>query len=67
MDLSVQYMGLDLKNPLIVGSSGLTGSVRKIQEIETAGAGALVLKSIFEEEIAYEYTDFVIKKNSHFL
>jgi dihydroorotate dehydrogenase (fumarate) len=57
MDLSVQYLGLELQNPLIVGSSGLTSSVKKIQEIEKNGAGAVVLKSIFEEEIAFEYTD----------
>lgn len=63
MDLSVQYLGLELQNPLIVGSSGLTSSVKKIQEIEKNGAGAVVLKSIFEEEIAFEYTDFVQKES----
>ncbi|MBU1387790.1 MAG: dihydroorotate dehydrogenase-like protein [Proteobacteria bacterium] len=59
VDLSTEYMGLQLKNPIIAGSSGLTGSVKKIQEIEKMGAGAVVLKSIFEEEIAYEYSDFL--------
>lgn len=63
MDLSVQYLGIELQNPLIVGSSGLTSSVRKIQEIEKNGAGAVVLKSIFEEEIAFEYTNFVQKES----
>ncbi|PIE71494.1 MAG: diguanylate cyclase [Deltaproteobacteria bacterium] len=62
MDLSVNYMGLELKNPLIAGSSGLTGSVKKIKELADKGAGAIVLKSIFEEEIAFEYTDFVDKE-----
>ncbi len=54
MDLSVKYMGLDLKNPLIIGSSGLTNSVEKIKELEKMGAGAVVLKSLFEEQIQME-------------
>ena len=55
MDLSTKYLGLDLKNPVIVGSSGLTDSVKKIVELEKNGAAAVVLKSIFEEEITMEY------------
>ncbi|HSG68592.1 MAG TPA: hypothetical protein VK994_07795, partial [Bacteroidales bacterium] len=55
MDLSTKYLGLDLKNPLIIGSSGLTDSTKKIIELEKHGAGAVVLKSIFEEEITMEY------------
>lgn len=55
MDLSVKYLGLDLRNPVIVGSSGLTDNVKKIEEFEKYGAGAVVLKSIFEEEITLEY------------
>jgi dihydroorotate dehydrogenase (fumarate) len=50
-DLSTKYLGLDLKNPLIVGSSGLTDSVDGVVACEKAGAGAVVLKSIFEEQI----------------
>jgi len=52
-DLSSKYMGLELKNPIIVGSSGLTNSVEKVIEIEKAGAGAVVLKSLFEEQIKF--------------
>ena len=59
MDLSTQYLGYELKNPIIVGSSGLTSSVEKIKKIEKSGAGAVVLKSIFEEEVAMEYKDFM--------
>ena len=51
MSLSVKYLGLDLKNPIIIGSSGLTGSVDKIVKLEKNGAGAVVLKSLFEEQI----------------
>lgn len=59
MDLSTQYMGLELRNPIILGSSGLTNSVEKIKHAEKCGAGAVVLKSIFEEEVAMEYAEFV--------
>jgi dihydroorotate dehydrogenase (fumarate) len=43
-----------LRNPIVVSSSGLTGSVEKIKKLEQAGAGAVVLKSLFEEQINYE-------------
>ena len=59
VDLSTQYLGLNLKNPVIAGSSGLTNSVKSIQDLEQSGAGAVVLKSIFEEEIAFEYEDIL--------
>lgn len=55
-DISAVYMGLRLKNPLIAGSSGLTGSVESLKALQTGGVAAVVLKSIFEEEIAAEYT-----------
>lgn len=51
VNLETTYMGLKLKNPLIVGSSGLTNSVENIKEIARFGAGAVVLKSLFEEQI----------------
>lgn len=54
IDLSVSYMGLKLKTPVIVGSSGLTDSADKIEKLVKNGAGAIVLKSLFEEQIKYE-------------
>lgn len=54
MNLQTNYMGLVLKNPLIVSSSALTNGVDKIRKLEEAGAGAVVLKSLFEEQITYE-------------
>ena len=54
MDLSVKYMGLTLKSPIIVGSSGLTNNLDKIKELEKNGAGAVVLKSLFEEQLTHE-------------
>ncbi len=54
-DLSIKYLGLDLKSPVIAGSSSLTNSIGHLKAIEKAGAGAVVLKSVFEEEIYLEY------------
>ena len=51
MNLNTKYMGLDLKNPLIVASSRLTGNIEKIVELEKMGAAAVVIKSLFEEQI----------------
>ena len=53
-DLRTTYMGIPLRNPLIVGACGLTASPRSIEQLEAAGAGALVAKSLFEEEIQME-------------
>jgi len=50
-ELHTRYLGLSLRNPIIVGSSGLTKSVADLKEAERAGAGAVVLKSLFEEQI----------------
>ena len=54
IDLSTEYMGLDLKNPIVVSSSPLTESVQSIQRLEEAGAAAVVLPSIFEEQLTLE-------------
>ena len=59
MDISTTYLGLKLDSPIIVGSSGLTGSVEKITAFAHHGAGAVVLKSIFEEEIYFEQEDVI--------
>lgn len=48
------YAGLKLKNPIIVASSGLTDSAAKNKKLEEAGAAAVVLKSLFEEQILHE-------------
>lgn len=56
--LETTYMGLRLRNPLIVASSGgLTATPENLRELEKAGAGAVVLKSIFEEQINHETAD----------
>ena len=53
-NLETNYMGLKLKNPIVIASSGLSNSIEKIVALEKAGAGAVVLKSIFEEQINNE-------------
>lgn len=51
IDLGTTFAGLPLQTPIIVGSSGLTDSVEKIKQLAKCGAGAVVLKSLFEEQI----------------
>lgn len=51
-DLRVNYIGLKLKNPLIAGSSTMTKNLDGLKKLEDAGVGAVVLKSLFEEELS---------------
>ena len=50
----VKYLGLSLKSPIIVSSCSLTADVDKVVEMQRAGAGAVVMKSLFEEQIRGE-------------
>jgi dihydroorotate dehydrogenase (fumarate) len=59
IDLSCKYLGLQLKNPIVVGSSGLTSTIENLKTIWLKGAGAVVLKSIFEEQIKFESDKFL--------
>lgn len=54
IDLKTEYLGLQLKNPIIIGSSRLTGDLKTIKQCVEAGASAIVLKSLFEEQIVLE-------------
>ena len=65
INLKTKYMGLNLKNPIIIASSGLTNSVEKIKDLEKAGAGAIVLKSIFEEQINNEVNNQINRSPQH--
>lgn len=56
-DLSTTYMGLSLKNPLLVASCSLTSSVDGIKKLAEHGAGAVVLKSLFEEQVSKEVSE----------
>lgn len=59
MDLSSSFMGIKIANPLIVSSSGLTNSVDNIKACADNGAGAVVLKSLFEEQLVTRKTTFI--------
>lgn len=54
MDLSTRYLGLTLKNPLVPSASPLSNTVDSIRKLEDSGAGAVVLHSLFEEQIVLE-------------
>ena len=54
VDLSTSYLGLQLKNPFVASASPLTRSVESLRRLESAGAAAAVLPSLFEEQIEHE-------------
>jgi dihydroorotate dehydrogenase (fumarate) len=54
MDLTTTYMGLKLKNPLVPSASPLSRDLDSIKKLEDAGAAAIVLYSLFEEQISFE-------------
>ena len=56
VDLRTTYLGLDLASPLVASASPLTGSLHSLRALEEAGAAAVVLPSLFEEEIGEEPT-----------
>ncbi|MFC2100215.1 dihydroorotate dehydrogenase-like protein [Bacteroidota bacterium] len=53
-NLSIKYLGLDLKNPIIVGASNLVTDLDTLKGLEDAGVAAIVYKSLFEEQIQLE-------------
>ena len=54
MDLTTRYLGLTLKSPIVASASPLTGKLDNIRQLEDLGAGAVVLPSLFEEQIQQE-------------
>ncbi|HPA27187.1 MAG TPA: dihydroorotate dehydrogenase-like protein, partial [Acidobacteriota bacterium] len=54
MNLETKYLGLDIKNPVIAGASILTEDLANLKAMEKAGAGAVVLGSLFEEQVIEE-------------
>jgi len=53
-DLRTNYMGLELKSPVIAGASNLVTEISNLKELEESGAAAIVFKSLFEEQVALE-------------
>lgn len=64
-DLTTTYMGIDLKNPIIVGASDLVTDIENLRRIEKAGAAAIVYKSLFEEQIQLEDLELYERKNEY--
>ena len=62
VDLSTTYMGLQLKNPLVPSASPLSANLDTVKRMEDAGAAAITLHSLFEEQIEFE-----AEALSHFL
>jgi dihydroorotate dehydrogenase (fumarate) len=54
MDISTNYLGLELKNPVVPGASPLSQDISNIKKMEDAGAAAVVMYSLFEEQIEHE-------------
>lgn len=54
MDITTKYLGMDLRSPLVVSSSPLTEELANFKKMEDAGAGAIVMHSLFEEQISAE-------------
>lgn len=54
INLKTNYMGLELKSPIVIGANNLATNPDKLKQMEEAGAGAIVFKSLFEEQIQLE-------------
>lgn len=65
VNIETNYLGLNLKSPIIVASSGISNSIEKIKELEANGAGAIVLKSLFEEQILAESAHNISQDQSY--
>jgi len=65
MDLATRYMGLQLKNPLVASASPLTGELDSLKRLEDAGAAALILPSLFQEEIEVETARYQHLTSAH--
>ncbi len=66
-DLSTTYLGLRLKNPLVVSASPLSKKLQTVRRLEEAGAAAIVMYSLFEEQITHESyeLDHYLEHRSH--
>lgn len=65
-NISTRFFGLDLKSPVIAASSSMTGYSEQVLKLADAGAGAIVLKSIFEEEIYHElHEELSMRSETH--
>jgi dihydroorotate dehydrogenase (fumarate) len=67
MNLTTSYLGLTLKNPIVASSSPLSHSLDGIRRLEDAGASAVVMYSLFEEQITFDsfYVDHYLRSNTN--
>ena len=67
MTLSTNYLGLTLKNPIVASSSPLSHNVDSIRRLEDAGAAAVVMYSLFEEQITFDsfYVDYYLTSGTN--
>jgi len=67
MSLTTNYLGLVLRNPIVASSSPLSHSVDSIRRLEDAGASAVVMYSLFEEQITFDsfYVDHYLRSNAN--
>ena len=65
MDLGTTYLGLRLRTPLVPGASPLTDDMGVVRQLEDSGAGALVLRSLFEEQVARRETGYLVGAPGH--
>ena len=64
-DLKTKYMGLELKNPIIIGASNIVTNIDNLKRIEKAGAAAIVYKSLFEEQVQLENLELYERKTEY--
>ncbi|MFZ4547119.1 MAG: dihydroorotate dehydrogenase-like protein [Bacteroidales bacterium] len=58
INLTTNYMGIELKNPIIAGACGMSSDINMLKKLEKAGAAAIVFKTLFEEQIDLESAHF---------
>jgi dihydroorotate dehydrogenase (fumarate) len=65
LDLSATYLGIPLANPLVAGASPLGDELDTVKQLEDAGAAAIVLRSLFEEQLTREQMADYVHQESH--
>ena len=65
VDLTTTYLGLKLKNPLVIGACPLTEQLETLRRLEAAGAAAAVLPSLFEEQIEHDQIEMARVQDFH--
>lgn len=64
INLESRYLGIDIRNPLVLGSSGLSATVEGVRKAYEAGVGAVVLKSLFEEQLIADASSTALRSDA---